>query len=82
MIIHHDPDRYVGVSEHRTCLFHLTHPGKPYAGCTCGGFYSQRPATEQEYRAARTKRLTERVGSLQEELARAQRELRTLRGES
>lgn len=25
---------------HHVCSFHEKHPGKPYAGCTCGGSFS------------------------------------------
>lgn len=56
MIIHHDPDEWVSVSDSHACDFHVANPGVSYAGCTCSSSYGQRRATPEEYAAAKAKR--------------------------
>mgnify|MGYP003403775472 FL=1 len=68
MLIPHDPDRYVTEAKHTTCAYHQAHPGKPWAGCTCGGSMGLREATPEEYRARRARRLAERRKELRSEL--------------
>lgn len=65
----YDPDATVPVSEHRTCLFHQNNPGKFTPFCSCSSSYGSRPATPEEYRERRRKRLSERAEELRSELA-------------
>lgn len=58
MLITYDPDRYVAISEHRTCPFHQANPDIPYwPGCSCMSSWSQREATPEEYAENRRRRL-------------------------
>jgi hypothetical protein len=74
MLIHSDPDAWMPISEHHTCLFHKDNPGKPFAGCTCSGMIGHRPATEEERAENRRRRL-------ERELADAERALASIRAQ-
>lgn len=77
MLIPHDPDRYIPTMAQTTCEYHKAHPGKPWAGCTCGASMGMRHATPDEYRARRAARLTERRKELLSELDSIDAELGT-----
>lgn len=68
MIIYHDPDAWVPVSETTTCEYHRLHPGKPWPGCMCSASFGSRRATPEEYRERRARRLAERREELELEL--------------
>lgn len=75
MLIRHDPDAYVAVSEGHTCAFHREYPGRQWAGCTCGGGVGLRTATPEEKAENRRRRLAKRREDLAAELAAIDAEL-------
>ena len=56
MLIQHDPDEFKTVITGRTCSFHQSNPGKPYAGCTCSSSYGSVRRPLEEVRAIRAAR--------------------------
>ena len=48
-MIQYDPDDWVTESTHRTCPYHVRHPGASYPGCTCSASIGQRRKRPDEY---------------------------------
>lgn len=48
MLIRYDDDEYEPVHTWHTCLFHQSHPGKTFAGCTCSASFGSRRRSPEE----------------------------------
>ena len=57
MLIFHDEDQYETVHTHSTCAYHMAHPGKMFAGCTCSFGISSRPRDPDEVMRIKVERI-------------------------